>query len=194
MRKTSTYSTKRRQITGDYYNGAAWLAVVQRCQPYTAEPVLGGLAQATQSAADKSMILMRDAFVTIKAGQANPHDSREFDLLAHAMGVTYLRACDIAGTDEFDNPMLPIWRAGNEALRRCKDRYTKLGRWGFDGPALDELDAAIELYETILQSSSPAQMDETSVRRIEILAAQSKGGTMLDLGGKPESRTTEGQR
>lgn len=176
MRKTSTYSTKRRQSTGDYYNGAAWLAVVQRCQPYTAEPVLGGLAQATQSAADKSMILMRDAFVTIKAGQANPHDSREFDLLAHALGVTYLRACDIAGTDEFDNPMLPIWRAGNEALRRCKDRYTKLGRWGFDGPALDELDAAIELHETILQSSSPAQMDETSVRRIEILAAQSKGG------------------
>ena len=40
------------------------------------------------------------------------------------------------------------------------------------GPALDEVDAALELYETILQSSSPAQMDEASVRRLEILAAR----------------------
>ena len=174
MRKTSTYSTKRRQVTGDYYNGAAWLAVVQRCQPYTAEPVLGGLAQPTQSAATRAMIIMRDAFLVIKTGQAKPHDSREFDLLAHAMGITYLRACDIAGTDEFDNPMLPIWRAGNEALRRCSDRYNKIGRWGFDGPALDEVDAALELYETILQSSSPAQMDEASLRRLEMLAACKK--------------------
>ena len=175
MRKTSTYSIKRRQATGDYYNGAAWLATLQRCQPYSAEPVLGGLALPTQSAADKAMIIMRDAFVTIKTGKADPHDSREFDLLALALGITYLRACDIAGTDSFDNPMLPIWSAGNEALRRCRDRYNKLHRWGFDGPALDELDAALELYETILQSSSPAQMDDASVRRLEILAARAKG-------------------
>lgn len=169
-RKTSTYSTKRRQVTGDYYNGAAWLATLQRCQPYSAEPVLAGRALPTQSAADKAMIIMRDAFITIKTGKADPQDSREFDLLAHAMGVTYLRACDIAGPDEFENPMLPIWSAGNEALRRCADRYNKIHRWGFDGPALDELDAAIELYETILQSSSPAQMEEASVQRLAILA------------------------
>ncbi len=170
-RKSSSYAMKLKR-EGGFYNGATFLNVIQRCRPYTTEPIVGSWIEGTQSAATKAMILMRDAYATIKAGQANAHDSREFDLLAHAAGVTYLRACDIAGTDEFDNPMLPIWRAGNEALRRCRERYTKLGRWGFDGPALDDIHAMVELYETILQSSSPAQMDEASVRRLEILAAR----------------------
>lgn len=175
MKKTSSYARKmKRMAGGDHYNGAAFLNTIQRCRPYTTEPIPGSWMESTQSAADKAMILVRDAFLTIKAGKADANDSREFDLLAHAAGVTYLRACDIAGEDEFENPMLPIWRAGNEALRRCRERFTKLGRWGFDGPALDEVDAMIELYETILQSSSPAQMDEASVRRLEILAAGRK--------------------
>lgn len=179
MRKTSTYARKVRNNIGIYtdgaYNSATFLNIIQRCRPYMDEPIIGSDLDGTQDACDKAMIIMRDAFVTIKTGKADPHDSREFDLLAHALGITYLRACDIAGTDSFDNPMLPIWNAGNEALRRCRDRYNKLHRWGFDGPALDELDAALELYETILQSSSPAQMEDASVRRLEILAARAKG-------------------
>jgi len=155
--------------TGGAYNGATFLNTLQRCRPYMDEPIIGSNLEGTQDACDKAMILVRDAFVNIKSGKANAHDSREFDLLAHAMGITYLRACDIAGTDEFENPMLPIWRAGNEAMRRCADRYNKIGRWGFDGPALDELDAAIELYETILQNSSPAQMEQVSAQRRAIL-------------------------
>ena len=176
MRKTSTYARKVRNNIGIYtdgaYNGATFLNIIQRCRPYMDEPIIGSNLDGTQDACEKAMIWVRDAFVNIKTGKAEPHDSREFDLLAHAMGITRLRACDIAGQDEFENPLLPIWRAGNEALRRCSERYNKLGRWGFDGPALDELDAAIELYETILQSSSPAQMEEATVRRLEILAAR----------------------
>lgn len=173
-RKTSAYAMKLKRI-GNYYNGAQYLNVIQRSRPYDAEPIIGSWIEGTHSAAQKAMILVRDAYVSIKNGAADPADSREFDLLAHALGVTYLRACDIAGQDEFDNPMLPIWRAGNEAMRRVSDRYNKIGRWGFDGPALDEVDAAIELYETILQASSPAQMEEATVRRLEILTAMKKG-------------------
>lgn len=178
MRKTSSYARKVRNNLGMYqggaYNGATFLNTIQRCRPYMDEPIIGSNLTGTQDACEKAMILVRDAFVSIKSGQSPADDTRSFDILAHALGVTTLRAIDIAGQDEFENPMLPITRLGNDALERCRVRYLSLGRWGFDGPAIDQIDAAIELYETILQASSPAQMEEATVRRIEILAAQRK--------------------
>ena len=115
MKKTTRYA--RRMALQPAYNGAAHLNVIQRSRPYSTEPILGGCIEASQSAADKAMLMVRDAFVSIQHGHADPNGSRSFDVLAHALGVAFLRAVDIAGEDEFDNPMLPIWRAGNEALR-----------------------------------------------------------------------------
>lgn len=167
MRKTTTYARKQRLIGGTY-NGAEAFNAIQRCRTYTDEPVFGMAVEGTQSAATKAMLLVRQAYDGMLSGKATEMD---FDVLAHAMGVSMLRAIDIAGEDDFDNAMLPIVKAATNALQRTKDRYLRLHRWGFDGPAIDEVLAGVELYETILQASSPAQMAAATDQRVAILEA-----------------------
>lgn len=43
-------------------------------------------------------------------------------------------------------------------LMRAYDRHTTTGRWGFDGPALQDMPDAIDLYEQMLELSTPMQM------------------------------------
>jgi hypothetical protein len=78
----------------------------------------------------------------------------------------------IAGEDEFTNTMLPILRTANDALGRSKARFHRLGRMGFDGPAIDQVEAGIEVYEAIVQASSPAQMTAAADERSEITKGQ----------------------
>jgi hypothetical protein len=172
MRKTTSYARKVRRNVGMYgehsYNGLAFASVIQRCRPYTGEEIPCLKIEATDTAAFKAMAIVRKSFEMIRNGNSAPDADRDFATLAHAMGVTEIRSIDIAG--QVDNPMLPVCKAGNDALERCRVRRIRFGKWEFDKPAIQELSNAIELYETVVQASSPAQMEETTVRWIEILA------------------------
>lgn len=166
MRKSSTYARKQR-LRGYTYNGAEGFNTIQRCRAYTTEPIIGmECVEGTQSAATKAMLMGRAAYEAMRTGNAEAVD---FDVLAHVLGVSWVRAIDIAGHDEFDNPMLTIIKTANEAMSRVKDRHQRVGRFGFDGRAIDEVLAGIEVYEAILQASSPAQMSSAADRRSRIL-------------------------
>lgn len=156
-RKTSVYSRKRIAMRTNGFNGAEWLNVINRCRPYTDEAPIGGIV-GTESAATKAMLVVRSAFDSLKAGEIDPQDESTYDKLAHAIGVACIRAGQIGGSDIDTNPMLEILVPGNAALRRCLDRRRNLGVWGLDGPAIVQINAAIEVYEAIVQASSPAQM------------------------------------
>jgi hypothetical protein len=172
MRKTSAYARKQRRL-GGIYNGAEGFNVIQRCRQYTDEPLPGmEIVAGTQSAADKSMLLVREAYLAMK-NTTCIDPAHDFDVLAHAIGVAWIRAVQIAGEDEFTNTMLPILRAANEALSRSRERFLRIGRMGFDGPAIEQVMAGVELYETIVQASSPAQMTAaTDERRATVKAQQ----------------------
>ena len=57
-----------------------------------------------------------------------------------------------------------------DAMNRCRERYHKHGRFGFDGIGIQAMDFAIEANEEILQKSSPKQMQMAAdvVRRVLI--------------------------
>lgn len=165
MRKTSTYARKQRML-GNTYNGAEAFNVIQRCRAYTDEPVIGMKVEGNQTAATKAMLMGRESYEAIQKGTAA---SVDFDVLCHVLGVSWLRAIEIAGDDAFDNAMLPIIKTANNAMERVRARFNRIGRWGFDGPAIDEVLAGLELYETILQASSPAQMTACADKRNAIL-------------------------
>jgi hypothetical protein len=104
------------------------------------------------------MSKMHSAYQRISKGQTPAQDKEDFDLLAHALGVSLIRAEEIAGKDFEKNPMLEPIAVASMALDRCADRYKRTGRWGFDGPALAEVLAGIDIYDTIITASSPLQM------------------------------------
>jgi hypothetical protein len=43
---------------------------------------------------------------------------------------------------------------------RCWHRHQKTRRWGFDGPALYEIEAGISLHEELIRNSTPLEMIE----------------------------------
>ena len=143
-RKTSKFSRKR-QATGGEYDGGAFITLLQKCRAYTDEPIPGTTMVGTITAATKSMLKVREAYISIKARSTAPDNTLDFELLTHALGVATIRACQIAGTETDSNPMLPIVIAGNAALRRLINRRRVSGVWGLDGPAIDEIAAAIDL-------------------------------------------------
>lgn len=156
-RKTSTYARKRK-ATGGQYDSGAWVSTVQRCRPYAAESLEHLVIADTMPAATKSMIKVREAYVSIKQRQTAPANTHDFDLLTHAMAVSTIRAIQIAGADLDQNPLLQTVVPANAALRRLLERRRATGVWGFDGPAIEEVAQAIEIYETIISAGTPGDM------------------------------------
>lgn len=174
MKKTTTYARRLARKGGGQYNSAEFYNTIQRCQPYTTETLPGSwITQGTQVAADKALVRVRMALQRLKSGDTPRQDTHDFDVLGHAFGVATIRAEEIAGGDANTNPLLPAIYAGASALRRALDRRHRVGTWGVDGPADNvELAVAVNVYEIILQSSSPAQMSAAADRRMQVLAGR----------------------
>lgn len=175
--KTTSYA-RRCKRTGGTYEGAAWLNVMQRCAGYSNEALPGSKLGGTQEAASKAQARVKKAFEVLKAGEVQPKDNDPIDVLSHALGVACLRAGRIAGADPEANEMLPPLIAGNTAIRRVIARRKKWGKWQLLDVDVWALDYAIEIYETILMASSPAQMTEAADARMALFAKQ---GTEFDF-------------
>ena len=161
MKKTTAYARKLKR-EGDGFYGAEWINTIARCQPYSDELIPGAIGT-TQACADKSLELVADAYRAIKSGNTHPNDTDDFNLLAHALGVSEIRAEEIGG--DAMEAMMPLLAAGNAALEKVKTRRERFGKWEVLDKEAHEIFGALELYETILRASSPAQMSDATGKR-----------------------------
>ena len=167
--KMTAYSRKRLGKAGAHqFNGAEFLNTLQRCRPYTDEPLPGSWLEGTQDAADNARNNVNLALGAMVGHKLKPEESAEFDLLAHALGVALIRSLEIGG--ENCQPVADC-RAGAEALRSIQARRNEKGYWGTTRPEQIALGNAVEIYEAILQASSPAQMVDATEKRMKILEA-----------------------
>lgn len=180
MRKTTAYARRlRREPT---FNGAEYLNAIQRARPYTepAAPALGLFA--TEDAAVKALVIVKTALVAMTTGATPPGNEEHFDLLAHALGVSCIRAGQIGGPEVDSNPMLPPLVDGNNALRQVLNRRRTWGKWQVLPAEADTLRYAVDLYETILLASSPQQM----ATAVDLRMVALKGQTMETLKETPK--------
>lgn len=178
-RKASAYARKiRRQPHLGIINGAEWLNAIQRVRPYDVDEAIPGTwlpdGGQTRDAATLVALRVRAAFDRLRLGEVPPDDAEPHDILAQVLGVSWLRALDIAGPDAARNPMVPIIQGGLDALRRTSERHARLHAWGLDGPAIQQLADALDVYDEILMKSSPAQMTAATDRRLRLLAIQAR--------------------
>ena len=163
MRKLSAYARKARR-TQKTYNGAEWLNVITKCRQYDDELLPGAIAQEPSlEAALKAINGVRTAFEAIKAGEGS---ESAWDRLAHATGITKIRSIQIAGEG---NEMLPPLNEADAVLMKVKNRYIKWAKWEVLPQEVDAITYALELYEMVVTSSSPAQMSSAVKVRDEIL-------------------------
>lgn len=168
-KKMTAYARKRLGNPGARtFNGAEFLNTLQRCRPYTDEPLPGSWLEGTQDAADNARNNVNRALGAMVGHKLKPEDSAEFDLLAHALGVALIRSLEIGG--EHCQPVADC-RAGAEALRSIQARRNTLGQWGTTRPEQIALGRAVMVYEAVLQASSPAQMVDATEKRMRILEA-----------------------
>ena len=170
MRKTTAYARKHRR-NGAQFNGAEWLNTVQKSTSYSPDSPIGSwMDTGTQDAADEAISRVMSAFQSLKAGTVAPNNEDPFDLIAHALGVSCIRAGQIAGTKPSDNIMLPPLIAANAAMRKVLTRRSRFRKWEMLPAEIETVDWALEIYETIVRSSSPGQMSEAVDLRIKAIA------------------------
>ena len=94
---------------------------------------------------------IRLAFEALRTGRGTESD---FHDLCAAINTTMVRS-------EAVDPLCEQTAiAARDALMRCWHRHQKTQRWGFDGPALYEIEAGISLHEELIRNSTPVQMIE----------------------------------
>jgi len=101
---------------------------------------------------------VRLAFEAIKSGKAVRDD---FDTLAAMANICMVRS------ESVDPLCVETAQRGQDALMRCLRRHEATGRWGFDGPAMQEIEVVIDLYEQLLELSTPQQMKEAMLDVVE---------------------------
>lgn len=170
MRKTSAYARKmRRRPAGEVFNGAEWLNTIQRCTQYSNEAPAGSWLGGTLQTAERMRETVRGAYERLINGQVPPADTDAFDHLAHAVGVALVRTHETGGDR---SAALEVLALAKVALNAVKNRWQRLNKWGATRIEQEALGDAVDLYETILFSSSPAQMAEAARARMRILKAQ----------------------
>lgn len=134
------------------------IALLNDCRPYREDEL------------STDMLRIRTAFDRIKEGTA---DQEDFNRVGVAINLAKIRALEIS-TELADG----IER-GQDAMVRCKLRFEKTGRWGFDGEGLQDMAYAMEAHEAILVESSPKQMENAMFAMRKALQIQSKNGQYL---------------
>lgn len=95
---------------------------------------------------------VRACFERLRDGTAT--DTDDFDHVAMTINMGKVRALEI------DETLADMLERAQDAMGRCKDRYYRLGRFGFDGPGLQQVLDGLDACEAIIDASSPLQMSK----------------------------------
>jgi len=114
-----------------------------------------------ESELTRILLKVHDAFLQLRNGTT---DTDMFDRLAMVMNVGLVRS------EAIGEAGVEVFLAAQKAMRECDDIYGRHQRFGFTGPGLDAMKAAVLLYEEILCASTPLQMhhaQQVVVKRIQ---------------------------
>ena len=127
-------SHAKRKYTAD---PMAMMRVIRKLEPFTPDELL------------RLELPIRLAFEALRTGRGTESD---FHDLCAAINTAMVRS-------EAVDPLCEQTAiAARDALMRCWHRFQRTGRLGFDGPALLEVEAGIDLHEQLARLSTPLQM------------------------------------
>jgi hypothetical protein len=94
-------------------------------------------------------VLTRAAFERLRTGCG---DEADFDRVSMMLNIGLVRAEDI------DALLVETIVRGQMAFVRCKDRFLRGMSFGFDAQGLQDVPDALDVYEAIVDASSPQQL------------------------------------
>lgn len=167
MRKTSKYARKkaRQAVKPD-----SWLKKIQDNKPYSSESLYGETPSITKAKA--AVTLVRYAYTRID-NRISPADRQEdYELLAHAVVISQIRTYDSVGDGAKE--VMDILNEAVGALEGVADTWRATKQWAMTGQqALAILDA-VDIYEQIVMSSTPHEMEKAQTSRLDWLLGEYK--------------------
>lgn len=122
-----------------------------QADPSTIYRVMGAHQAFTTEEQGQMVAPVRLAFEHIKLGDGQDDD---FHCLAAACNVSLVSA-------EAISPLVEsVCLVARDALLRCKERYAKTQRWGFDGPAIGSIADMLGIYEQLIELLKPRQLQD----------------------------------
>ena len=139
---------------------------------YQADPssiyrLMNKLQSLTEGELLRLNVPVRMAFESIRTGRGVDED---FHTLAAALNTALVRS------ETIDDLCVHTCQLAQAALMRCIERHHRLGVWGFDALALQEIPAAIELHESILELSTQGQMQEA----MQVVLTRQRAGNIYE--------------
>lgn len=173
MRKTTAYARKRARqglpsdpsvLWGRDYG--VWARAIVNQKPFEDE---ANAPEADAILANARLKLQKVLDRLVPSDDVDPHD-----LLAHVVGISQIRALDIGKRSDEEgrqqaSDVIATLNAAAKGLHRMRDRWEKTKVWGLDGPAINSMKEAMDIYELILRNSTPAQMEHAQSVRLEQL-------------------------
>jgi hypothetical protein len=104
------------------------------------------------------MVLIRLSYEKLKAGHGTRAD---YDRVGAAANIGLIRA------ESIGKPLVHAFQAAGEAMLECSRIERRHGKFGFHGPDILHMNAAMDLYEEILSMSSPIQMEAAALESVE---------------------------
>lgn len=174
-RKSTPYARRlaRERAAGGQKSATGLAVTIARCTPYERNHVFS---------ADKIMVDVRKAlqgFIDRTLGDAE--GKAAFDELANSINEAEIRWAEIGGFDHSTNPALPVLSTAGDALLRARARWERIGQWGLDGRAIQQLKDGVDLFEQVLRASSPRQMHDAALKRVKWYQEQMKSPRAQEL-------------
>ena len=108
------------------------------------------------------------AFERLRTGMG---DEADFDRVSMLLNVGMIRA------ESISQDIVLIMQNGQHAMNRMKARYLNVETLAFDGPGIEDVDYALETYQTIMDMSSPLQM----IKAIQEAYKRISAGDLIQL-------------
>lgn len=112
----------------------------------------------------------RVAFECMRNGQGTTQD---FATLADTINVA------LAHSRKIDELHIETCNLAINGLLRTHERYLRIGRYVFDGPALQEIAMALDLFQQIVQQGNPQEL----IDAINAVKKEIRAGNFHDLEG-----------
>lgn len=182
QRRAEAKAAKRKPRTSTLLQklrgSSACLAQLAMCRPRDAGPMPGDLSDLAGYALEvqtRSINNVRAAQLRLlEQTTDSPEDAM---ILDEAMGITAVRAVEIAGPNAESNPLLSAIHAGQRALQSVAKRWDKWDRWEMLQAEADAIDYAIGLYVDVMENSSPQQMEDAMGTRRRMIE-MARNGTL----------------
>lgn len=146
-RKISAYARKRRQCAAD---PSAIYRVMSRIQPFTAAELL------------ELKTPYRVAFESLRTGRGGELD---FHTIAAVTNVVLVMG------ERIGPECVEVAKLAQDALMHMLDRALRLGRWGVDALALQNIPPALDLHDQLLELCTPLQMQQAMQAVLERMRA-----------------------